>query len=270
MTSHSIYDSWRKGEGGLQVLFLFTVRLITTPNVLPVQISPFGGFPCDEPIKRVMVVTYSLLVFCKNTTQSNGSGSLVLTMTKYQIEDRWAQISNLGNCENDSFLARQNRNDVPEIVGLSTRITSKSVRKSRIVMGLGCGITGTPVRGWKKHLGTRLALLNAWKQDKKEKIVQSSFPGLHMQKWCSTRDDNSDFRRWHMSRRTWWIMVLNPLSSAVRAGALVPRGTTDAETSGPGGTPAAGALVVAALYSVRQIKATCLWWRQFFDFWPIL
>ena len=55
MTSHSIYDSWRKGEGGLQALFLFTVRLITTPNVLPVQkkiIRPFGGFPCDEPIKK--------------------------------------------------------------------------------------------------------------------------------------------------------------------------------------------------------------------------
>lgn len=37
------------------------------------------------------------------------------------------------------------------------------------------------------------------------------------------------------------------LSSAGRAGALVPRGTTGAGTTGPGGTPAAGALVVAAL-----------------------
>ena len=40
------------------------------------------------------------------------------------------------------------------------------------------------------------------------------------------------------------------MSSAVRAGALVPRGTTGVGTSGPGGTPAAGALVVAALLTI--------------------
>lgn len=87
------------------------------------------------------------------------------------------QISDLGNCENDSFLARRNRNGVPEISGFEYPNNVQIGTKIENSDGIGLWNHWNPSSGMKEAPGDEVSTIKCMEAGQKGKNPPIQFSG---------------------------------------------------------------------------------------------